>query len=106
MDIKKASVEDLIGQVSGTAPVEENVIKTWLHEVGIYPGQTRVSATELYWDYVTWWRKYTGEFNNIPTQTFFGREMGNRFKKMPTRKGVMYLISRVGNDERVTPVGE
>lgn len=105
MDIKKASIEDLIGQVSGTAPVEENTVKTWIHLVGLHPGQTRVSASQLYWDYVTWWRKYTGEWNNIPTQTAFGREMGKRYKKLNTKRGVVYFVSYIGNDERVDPVG-
>lgn len=101
MDIKQLELKQLIEGVSGTAPAEDNSVKYWLREAGIYPGQTRETAEKLYWEYIAWWRNHMGDSQKIPSVVSFGIAMSLGFKRGRSKHGIFYYVSRLGNDVRI-----
>lgn len=99
--MKELSIEELLSGVSSVGPVASNEVELWLTEAGISPGQTRCNSTEMYLEFVAWWRKHYEKSRKIPSQTSWGRIMGKRFRKGHGRDGDFYYIHRGDEAQRV-----
>jgi putative DNA primase/helicase len=67
---------------------EMDIITIFLKDHTKTDPQSKVLATKIYQEYVAW-AKSSNEW--VASSTIFGRELGKRFKKKRTSKGVWYL---------------
>lgn len=94
MDIQHLRDDELLADLSPSAPRPQQLLANWLIAEGYHPGATRVQAHALYDQFVRWFLQQGETAEQLPTMTSWGREMAGRFKKGRRKTGVIYFVSR------------
>jgi hypothetical protein len=98
MDIKTASISDILLDVTNHTDKPSNSIMLWLEEDGYEPGLTRVKSSELYRRFCLWAGDNSEKCHKLPTLTAFGQYMRTRFKQTIHHDGHKYWIRRGNSD--------
>jgi hypothetical protein len=95
-ELDALSDQALIDGLLPASAGEPHPIDSWLQDVGYVPGTTRISATQLYAEYKSWFHCQHELANEKPCNiVWFGRYMAKRFKQTRKSAGVFYYLGKI-----------
>lgn len=105
MNISDLSLDDLLRGTEDRAAETVNTVDKWVQVQGIYPGTTRVMASDLYNRYVAYMKAQDPQGAGIVSISRWGVAMNLRFKRGKNAYGRFYYVSQETAQEIVEKLG-